>query len=260
MNAFKFINLTVATTVFSTLIISQANLTQASTEEKGIRQTQITGILRDFTSDHPDFERSPGDVSSDGSVFAFGLDDQITTDFLDENGKPIYAGGSSSTTNRANFDQWFNDVEGVNQRMEYTITLTDPDEDGVYTFARDIQQGESFFPLDGMLYGNENNSHNYHFTYEIETEFTYVAGTVNNPRIFTFKGDDDVYVYIDGEKVIDIGGVHLQREQSVNLDKLGLIDGETYSLKLFFAERHVVHSNFRIDTNIKFPEQIVYAD
>lgn len=259
-NKIGFIVTTTVCSAISTLVVSQPSLTQIAPEATTIQTTTISGKLRDFRSNHPDFERSPGDISSDGSVFQFGLDTAIVTDTLGTDGKPVYAGGSYSTTNKENFDQWFNDVEGINTSMDYAITLTDEDGDGTYTFARDIDQTESFFPLDEKLFGNENNAHNYHFTYELETEFTYVPGTDLNPRIFTFKGDDDVYVYIDGKKVIDIGGVHIQREQSVNLDELNLVDGETYSLKLFFAERHIVHSNFRIDTNIKLPEIVAFAD
>lgn len=266
MKSFKKFNsvLSVATlTAISFLIADRPSFTQAATEELETETKTIKGIIRDFKSNHPDFERNPGDTSADGSVFGFGLDTEITTNFLGEDGKPVYKGGSNSTTTKDNFDQWFNDVEGVNKSMEFSITLTDEDGDGTYTYARDLNESKSFFPIDGKLFGNENNPHNYHFTYELEDRFTYEPGTATEPRIFTFKGDDDVYVYIDGKKVIDLGGVHSQEEESVNLDEQNLVAGETYTLKLFFAERHIVQSNFRIDTNVEFfgePEQIVFAD
>jgi len=267
MKNFKIFNLIFTATILSTafsLSISQPSFTQTTPKKSEVSTKTISGRLRDFHSSHPDFERSPGDVSDDGSVFDFGLDTAITTNTLGEDGKPVYAGGSNSSTTKANFDQWFNDVEGVNQSIDFSITLADEDGDGTYTFAKDMNQDESFFPLDGKLFGNENNSHNYHFTYELNAvPFTYQPGTAENPRVFTFKGDDDVYVYINEQKVIDIGGVHAQEEQSVNLDLLNLTEGETYELKLFFAERHIVQSNFRIDTNIELigePEQIAFAD
>lgn len=261
----KLFNLFVATTTLSiaSLSISHSSLTQTAPEATEIESITVRGILRDFHSSHPDFERTPGDISDDGSVFEFGLDTAITTDFLGEDGKPVYAGGSNSTTTKSNFDQWFNNVEGVNQSLEYSITLTDENGDGIYTFAKDLNEDESFFPLDGKLLGNEDYSHNYHFTYELDAiPFTYIPGTEANPRVFTFKGDDDVFVYINDQKVIDIGGVHSQREQSVNLDELDLSEGETYELKLFFAERHIVQSNFRIETNIEIepPQIALFAD
>jgi fibro-slime domain-containing protein len=40
--------------------------------------------------------------------------------------------------------------------------------------------------------------------------------------------------------------------QSIELDRLGwLVDGQSYRLKIFHAERHRVDSNFRVDTNLR---------
>ena len=106
-----------------------------------------------------------------------------------------------------------------------------------------------FFPINGELFGNsKNNTKNYHFTYELETEFVYQKG---KGQVFTFTGDDDVWVFIDGKLVIDIGGVHGAASQTVELDRLSwLQDNEDYKLKFFFAERHRTESNFRMDTTM----------
>ena len=54
----------------------------------------------------------------------------------------------------------------------------------------------------------------------------------------------------------DLGGVHPAITGSVDLDAaaaaLGIVAGNTYDFDLFFAERHLVASNFRIDTSIEF--------
>ena len=82
----------------------------------------LTGTLRDFSDAHPDFERKPG-----VNGFKYGLDTGITTASIGSDRKPVYVGGSYSTTTKTNFDQWYRDVEGINESMDYDITLTKND-------------------------------------------------------------------------------------------------------------------------------------
>ena len=191
----------------------------------------LTGTIRDFQASHPDFES------------AIGNDRGLVTTELGADKKPVYAHGSNSTktTNgKANFDQWYRDISGINKSKKHSIELT-LQSDGTYKY-----QNNQFFPINGELWGNYKDGKNYHFTYELHTKFTYKGG-----ETFAFSGDDDVFVYIDGKRVIDIGGVHRSQSQSVNLDSLGLTVGETYDLDFFFAERHYSESNFTITTSIE---------
>jgi len=82
--------------------------------------------------------------------------------------------------------------------------------------------------------------------FELHTWFTYAQG-----QVFDFSGDDDVWVFINKKLAIDLGGVHSQASDSVNLDYLGLTSGYTYPLDFFFCERHVTESNLVISTSIK---------
>ena len=112
-----------------------------------------------------------------------------------------------------------------------------------------------FFPIDGELLGaksvpiNDGLMHNYHFTFELHTVFKYVQG-----QVFRFKGDDDVWVFIEGQRVVDLGGIHDALDRSIELDTLGLDPGGEYPLDFFFAERHYSESNFLAETSLEFVE------
>ncbi|MBR5412294.1 MAG: fibro-slime domain-containing protein [Fibrobacter sp.] len=98
---------------------------------------------------------------------------------------------------------------------------------------------------DGSPDSVEMGTHNYGFTMKIQAQFEYVKG-----QYFEFLGDDDVWVFINNKLVVDIGGQHHAAEGHVDLDKLGLTEGETYPFHIFYAERHKVESNFKMRTSM----------
>ncbi len=195
--------------------------------------------IRDFQASHPDFEMSPY-YSGTGIVLStLGVD-----------GKPVYntANTTNAVTSEATFNQWYNDVAGVNLAISKTLVAT-KNAGGLYEY-----NNASFFPIDGEGFGNEGRSHNYHFTLEMHNMFTYQGG-----EVFNFTGDDDLWVFINKQLVIDLGGVHSSQSQTVNLDTLGLTVGQTYAFDLFFAERHTTESNFKMTTSIELKQPVVPA-
>jgi fibro-slime domain-containing protein len=86
---------------------------------------------------------------------------------------------------------------------------------------------------------------NFGFTMEIHRSFDYKKG-----QVFEFKGDDDVWVFINDHCVINLAGVHGASYGKVNLDTLGLSEGKNYMFDFFYTERNVTESNILITTNM----------
>ncbi len=212
---------------------------QAPCDLSNNRKRSLPVTIRDFDVSHPDFEKFDG------------VDFGIVTQDLGADGLPVYAhpnGKTLTTSGAANFNQWFRDVKGVNITIPYSLQMsTDNSGSTIWTYTNN-----EFFPIDGLGFGNMPKpfpDHNYHFTLEAHFEFDYKGG-----EEFWFRGDDDLWVYINGKRVIDIGGVHGAMEQSVKLDaraaELGIQKGKKYRFDLFFAERHTYKSDFMFQTDL----------
>jgi len=75
---------------------------------------------------------------------------------------------------------------------------------------------------------------------------------------FFFRGDDDIWVFINNQLVVDLGGSHGPAPGYVNLDTIKvpekLVPGKEYSINIFFCDRRSAGSNVRISTNMYFAQ------
>lgn len=154
---------------------------------------------------------------------------------------PTYSVKGAST-----FEQWFNTVEGVSIELAGELVLNEA-VPGSATWRFD---SDAFFPLDGAGFGNSPGlAHNYSFTTESRVSFTYLAG-----QKFAFRGDDDLWIFVNGKLALDLGGTHQPLTGTIDLDAqaatLGITPGNTYQLDLFHAERQSPSSSFHVSTNI----------
>jgi len=215
----------------------------------GVCQRELRVVVRDFRSGekdgqpkHPDFE---------GKV---AIDPGIVAPMLGQDQKPGYAGGTQgTTTTKENFDQWYRDVPGVNITLEKSIPLTpDPVRPGVWVYDSD-----AFYPLaNDEGWGNQYLDHNQDFTTEIHISFPYKGG-----ERFTFRGDDDLFLFVNGRLAVDLGGVHDALTGTVDMDaragELGLQIGQIYKMDIFQAERHCCQSTFHLETTLSCINNII---
>lgn len=155
----------------------------------------------------------------------------------------------------------------------YTLTgVTDGQGTNVteqYALDRTNKSGKNFFPLDSVASKKEgaytkktdspiddgdNKTHNYYFGMRYDIKFK--LGDYVGPLNYSFTGDDDMWVVLDGKTVvIDLGGIHNAATATVNLwdhllkenqDKTQLTDTQKkkeHTLTILYMERGAGASN-----------------
>ena len=174
---------------------------------------------------------------SDGSDGNYAVYNPTTNSFNVYNKAGVYKGDASSETNLGQFFP-FDSAKKV---------FTD--------------NGNGLSP--NSIIDGDNSTLNHHFGMSMTTEFVQPAGgktTDNKDMVFEFSGDDDVWVYIDGVLVGDLGGIHEKATLKINFAtgevKVGHVDGangtkkeiENTNIKAKFEAAGADTTNFFSDT------------
>ncbi|WP_303925757.1 fibro-slime domain-containing protein [Subdoligranulum variabile] len=193
----------------------------------------------------------------DNGYYYYDSSRNFATVMLDENGQPYQE----------------------NEQHTNDVWLYGDEENGV------TYPNQAFMPFN-TLTGNKNNPSingtDYHFGMTVGFEFLMPEGGQvkdangeDQDMIFSFAGDDDVWVFIDGKLVLDIGGIHGSEDGSINFASGKVeVDGvqdqniwtllgydsmsawreawtlETHELKFFYFERGSGSSNCKIQFNM----------
>jgi fibro-slime domain-containing protein len=230
-------------------------------------QYMMAATVRDFSKDHPDFDF--------GNITGERLTKGMVQSILGPDRKPISTGiGLPAPLTYGLFDKWWvTDTANADPKLRSYASCIDipmgKARDGLWEYDsyRNSPSDHSFFPAEGTA----NNKHgdilpsscyvkpppdstswvtsgpfrNGNFCMESHATFIYQPG-----QNLAFRGDDDVWIFINDQLVVDLGGVHTPKSDSVGLDKLNLTAGKEYNWDFFYCDRQPCGSALRMKTSI----------
>lgn len=176
---------------------------------------------------------------------------------------------------------WLNNLNTNNPTVSYASNSKRAN-DSLYSYSNRETSGYGFFPFDGNRSG-DIDAKNYGFGMRVDVKFNLGADSSDTigqikgtngyvDQVFNFTGDDDVWVYVDGKLILDLGGDHKKasgtinfhsrtvsvdtghtfnnatRNTSFSLDNYGDPSAE-HTLTMFYVERGMIESNLSFNFN-----------
>jgi fibro-slime domain-containing protein len=243
-------------TLFALSLAASLAAIEARAQAKTIPVT-----YRDFNASHADFEDTKGTCAVDGG----GVKGMVL-DTLDAEHKPIQS--PSSPCPKYDIRTWFRDNPAVNRRYCMELPLEEKP-NAVNTYQTPARFSQDFFPIDTVPNPNPPHNlikapdpinpakagetfaagHNFHFCMEMHATFKYRGG-----EVFDFKGDDDLWVFVNNRLALDLGGLQNNGAGQVDLDAqqeaLKIAPENYYNFDLFFCERQTTGSHLQLTTSI----------
>lgn len=175
---------------------------------------------------------------------------------------------------------WLNNVTGSSPTVSYGSGTSYGSKDSLYSYSDREASGYGFFPFDSTR-GTTAEAKNYGFGMRVDVDFNLgseeghlgqLKGTNGSyvDQIFSFTGDDDVWVYVDGKLILDLGGDHKKTTGSINFHT-GTVTADTgvtfnsatrntsftldgdptaeHTLTMFYVERGMIESNLSFEFN-----------
>lgn len=153
----------------------------------------------------------------------------------------VYKGGSSVLGNLQHIRKITENDDGYGVYANNfwpldTEDTTDPKFGGGEVANRYGVANDGFTFGDPIGSSDDKTAHNWYFG--MKYEFTFTLGDYVGPLNFYFRGDDDFWLYVDGEKKIDLGGLHSSVGQYLDLEYLRDEPADKeHTITIYYMER-----------------------
>lgn len=189
----------------------------------------------------------------------FAIEKGLAASRLGEDYLPVASGAGELVSNRGvDFTRWFSTVEGSSKNYGRMFNLS-------YDAARAsfVYEAEEFYPLDDLAVPEETvnaDGRNHLFTMNLGVP---ILVLLDGREEFTVTADDDTFVYINDELVLDMGGIHEATTGRFRISESGRVlaevedegvintgvmlrEGDGAVVRIFHADRDSSSSVFKV--------------
>jgi fibro-slime domain-containing protein len=231
---------------------------------------QLWGTIRDFRERRDVLGHADFGLSGNAPTQAW-----VVGSRLDGDGKPVVARppaaglpSQRAISSETSFATWFRDTPGQNLSRPRVLSIF-----RVPSYGHTPQNPRWVYGVGGGSLGM-SSTRGYMDTYDFLSGWNYgvnLSWTVEFVCNFVYRRDkqqwlhvaanNDVWVYLDGSLLIDVGGRSQPTFRAVDLNSVaasfGLVDNQTSQLKIFVANRRAaVRPSFQIWMNFPFNESL----